>query len=83
MSRDSNRKCTNTDGSFECVCRDGYREGGINCIAIDECLDSDACDENATCTNNSGSYSCQCNTGYESYGDACVGIDPCLLGTHN
>ena len=46
MTCDGNRKCVNADGSFECVCAEGYREGGINCIDIDECLDGDACDEN-------------------------------------
>ena len=28
---DSNATCTNTDGSFECACNNGFSGNGVNC----------------------------------------------------
>ncbi|XP_069841011.1 uromodulin-like [Dendropsophus ebraccatus] len=62
-----NGNCTNTIGSFDCICSPGSEyvknEG---CIDINECLNHD-CHPLATCTNYYGSYSCTCLSGY--YGD--------------
>ena len=30
-----NANCTNTEGSFECECLDGYEGNGVNCTDID------------------------------------------------
>ena len=36
---DLNARCTNTDGSFECTCNDGFHGDGKTCISskINEC----------------------------------------------
>ena len=55
-----NAICTNTIGSFECACKNGY--GNINVDDPDECLDlneclinANSCGNNANCTNTDGS----------------------------
>ena len=68
-------KCTNTDGSYTCQCRKGYRGDGVDqCVDIDECLDnSDHCDQNARCINAPGSYRCECKDGFMGDGFTCHG----------
>lgn len=29
--------CSDTDGSYECTCQDGFEGDGIVCVNIDEC----------------------------------------------
>ncbi|XP_078603389.1 uncharacterized protein LOC144877355 [Branchiostoma floridae x Branchiostoma japonicum] len=65
--------CTNTDGSFSCVCGSGYRGDGVACTDVDECADgTDNCHAQATCTNTEGSFSCVCGSGYSGDGVACT-----------
>ena len=40
---------------------------------LDECYDSDPCDENALCNNTIGSYECKCFRGYYGDGSMCGG----------
>ena len=68
-------RCSNTMGSFACVCDAGYKtastapnlavtQGGmpLECIDQDECLQfTHNCHTHATCTNTEGSYTCSCN----------------------
>ncbi|XP_060570002.1 uncharacterized protein LOC132728362, partial [Ruditapes philippinarum] len=59
--------CTNTEGSFECMCRGGYKvdsENKSKCKDINEC---DVALHNCTheCVNNEGGFSCQCFTGFK------------------
>lgn len=72
-----NTKCFNTNGSYYCQCKEGYRsspralnftaEKPSTCTDINECLeDKDICGPNATCQNIHGSYSCTCNVGFVS-----------------
>ena len=35
---------------------------------VDECGDSNECDENSVCQNTPGSYLCQCNQGFADVG---------------
>ncbi|XP_039202502.1 adhesion G protein-coupled receptor L4 isoform X2 [Crotalus tigris] len=69
--------CTNTMGSYFCMCKDGYKSSngntsfvtndGTSCRDIDECseLGTDACGDHAQCENMDGGYSCTCNEGYQ------------------
>ncbi|XP_035681935.1 uncharacterized protein LOC118419592 [Branchiostoma floridae] len=76
--------CTNTDGSFSCVCGSGYRGDGVTCTDVNECLyGTDNCHAQATCTNTEGSFSCVCGSGYSGDGMACTDVDECADGTDN
>ena len=58
-----NSICTDSDGSFECACIDGYANAESGCQDIDECISS-PCDVNASCTNGRGDLNCECNAGF-------------------
>ncbi|XP_078603390.1 uncharacterized protein LOC144877356 [Branchiostoma floridae x Branchiostoma japonicum] len=76
--------CTNTEGSFSCVCGSGYSGDGVACTDVDECADgTDNCHAQATCTNTEGSFSCVCGSGYSGDGVACTDVDECADGTDN
>ena len=54
MNCDPNAACTNTIGSYECGCNEGYDGDGLidglGCANVDECdLGIDECALNATC----------------------------------
>ncbi|XP_070536953.1 fibrillin-1-like [Ptychodera flava] len=70
--------CTNTIGSYICLCPIvGFRGNGTYCEDIDECDEGlDACFGGATCQNTEGSYTCECPTGVEN----CTDVDECALG---
>jgi hypothetical protein len=81
-----NAVCTNTDGSYECDCVDGFADGteakGEVCADVDECAvaSDNACsssDDGGFCTNTVGSYECGCIDGYRLEGTKCVDIDEC------
>jgi hypothetical protein len=87
--------CTNTVGSFQCSCLDGFEtlpstlqpELEVYCeVDVNEC-DRGGCANiaNSTCTNQYGSFSCTCRAGYElnTAGDACVAIDECKGSRNN
>jgi hypothetical protein len=75
---------SNTAGSYNCTCNDGYEGNGISCTDIDECADGMAnCDPNAACSNIAGGFSCACNDGYSGDGTSCTEIDECAAGTDN
>ncbi|XP_067828902.1 adhesion G protein-coupled receptor E2-like [Heptranchias perlo] len=71
----TNARCTNTLGSFNCVCDRGFVSNTgkfifndktkTQCRDINEC-ESDPCGANATCTNRPGDFSCTCNGGFVS-----------------
>ncbi|XP_003478853.1 adhesion G protein-coupled receptor L4 [Cavia porcellus] len=71
-----NANCTNTVGSYFCMCAQGFRSSsnqekfitndGTFCIDIDECSESFVCGEHAVCENVNGGYHCFCKLGYQT-----------------
>ncbi|KAG5850585.1 hypothetical protein ANANG_G00084020 [Anguilla anguilla] len=54
-------ECTNTPGSYKCLCPHGYRlmTNGKTCQDVDECLEQNIqCGSNRMCFNMRGSYQC-------------------------
>ncbi|KAM6915102.1 thrombomodulin-like [Xenentodon cancila] len=65
--------CVNTPGSFQCVCKVGYKMSGGQCVDVDEC-DSAPCEH--ICSNTPGSYRCSC---YEGHTVDLKSPDKCVL----
>ena len=55
--------CSDTEGSYECICDNGYEMKGTRCIDINECL-YDRCPPIYNCRNSIGSYFCDCTKGF-------------------
>ncbi|KAL3836478.1 hypothetical protein ACJMK2_021910, partial [Sinanodonta woodiana] len=70
----SNQICSNTPGSYACICSTGYSlDINAQCIDIDECLEgTDTCAQE--CRNTVGNYTCACAAGYTGDGIHCT---PC------
>ena len=77
LSCNPDEDCINTEGSFECACKDGFKHAddgsqSANCININECEDNtDDCHRAALCEDNFGSYTCTCVNGYIGNGKDC------------
>ena len=72
-----NQACNNTNGSFHCICDDGYAlsEDGKTCRDIDECLmNVHGCQQ--VCVNTAGGFRCECDSGFQLNLDSstCSGI---------
>ena len=70
--------CRNTNGSYECICKNKgyeYKKAERSCVDINECdKDPWPCGENMTCHNSQGSYRCVCTLkNYTEKGNVCVG----------
>ena len=92
----THKKCKNTYGSYECVCKNGFepftdQAGEIACRDIDECV-VDKYNSNRECKSSMGSYStcknsiggfeCECINGYKVNADGiCTDIDECTALT--
>ncbi|XP_078725679.1 mucin-4 [Lampetra fluviatilis] len=79
----TNATCSNNEGSYNCICKQGFTGDGRMCSDIDECL-TNCTDQSAQCVNTIGSYLCSCAKGYTSIGDNnpgnginCGDIDEC------
>uniref|UniRef100_A0A8C6TD52 Nidogen 1b n=1 Tax=Neogobius melanostomus TaxID=47308 RepID=A0A8C6TD52_9GOBI len=75
--------CSNTVGSYRCVCRPGLRlrptaaAQVTHANALRELMDCDVT-ERAQCTYSGGSsYSCSCRHGYRGDGRRCTDVDEC------
>eukprot|EP00736_Rhodelphis_marinus_P006757 Rmarinus@m.21884 len=70
--------CTNTEGSYDCTCNDGYQGDGFDCIDANECTDgSHNCALHSTCINIEGSFECECDQGFTGDGYTCDDINEC------
>lgn len=69
-----NTRCVNTNGSYFCECKPGYRRiDKFSCSEVDECATGKAiCHEHADCINTPGSYRCRCKEGYSGNGFDCM-----------
>ncbi|XP_023365550.1 adhesion G protein-coupled receptor L4 [Otolemur garnettii] len=69
-----NANCTNTEGSYYCMCAPGFRSSSNQdrfitndgTICIDECSESAVCGDHAVCENVNGGYNCSCKEGYHT-----------------
>ncbi|XP_012873824.1 PREDICTED: EGF, latrophilin and seven transmembrane domain-containing protein 1 [Dipodomys ordii] len=71
-----NANCTNTEGSYYCMCASGFKSSsnqdkfitndGTLCIDIDECSESVVCGDHAICENVNGGFHCVCKDGYQT-----------------
>ncbi|XP_077970402.1 uncharacterized protein LOC120328603 isoform X9 [Styela clava] len=82
---ETNQKCKNTEGSYECVCKDGRELIDGICKDIDECnTGNHTCNGTIEeCKNMEGSYKCVCKVGFESVNGECTDIDECESGNHS
>ncbi|XP_061188954.1 fibrillin-2-like [Saccostrea echinata] len=71
--------CENTEGSYQCNCKTGFRKVGDTCQDVDECIESTSgCEQ--SCTNTPGSFVCSCVTGFKLNSDkkSCNGSRNCI-----
>ena len=63
-----NANCTDTFGSYNCECRDGFEGDGTTCNAINECsVHYPLCGEYpASCVDRVLKYECVCPSGYDA-----------------
>jgi fibrillin 2/3 len=77
-------KCTNTIGSYRCLCTEGLLSNpdGSSCSDVDECNMQPGMCKQGECDNTMGSYVCRCEDGYSVKPDevGCTDEDECLLG---
>ena len=84
-----NASCTDSVGSYSCVCKPGYSGNGTHCMVFNDCSESThSCHVNATChveydMYNNGSTSCVCNSGFSGNGTQCDDIDECAQANDN
>ncbi|KAJ7410124.1 hypothetical protein WISP_110911 [Willisornis vidua] len=69
--------CTNTVGSYFCMCMPGFKSSngqqtfvpndGTSCVDVDECSNEGtvACGDHAKCENVDGGFNCSCKEGYQ------------------
>lgn len=60
-----NSSCTNTLGSYRCVCKPGYSGDGLTCIALPDKCAGVTCGTNAVCAVSDGKAECVCKKGFE------------------
>ncbi|XP_039253275.2 uncharacterized protein LOC120330377 isoform X1 [Styela clava] len=76
-----NATCSNTEGSYMCVCNTMFLGNGTYCEAK-TCENSKPCGPNSVCSLQNGSFHCSCTSGYTG-GLACTDVDECALNLDN
>jgi len=72
-------RCTNTPGSRDCSCADGYHGDGVRCSLNVQCTADSACGPQAQCRDMAGGARvCVCKPGFEGDGVMCKDIDECV-----
>lgn len=76
---EENSFCVDTEGSYKCSCKNGFKREGDVCVDEDECAnDAHFCDEHAECINTIGGHKCVCKEGYQGSGEVCEKtVGPC------
>ena len=73
--------CSDTVGSFECACLNGFTGNGTSCVDTDECQQEGFCGDNSICFNIIGGANCVCEDGYsEDSSGNCADLDECDIG---
>ena len=68
----ANEQCISPRRS-DCECTDGFhRDESGSCVDVDECEETNNCDQNAVCSNTVGTYDCECGTGFFGTGFSCL-----------
>lgn len=79
-------KCSNTQGSYSCLCTGGLIPGLdlTSCLDVDECKQNPNICGNGECINTLGSFQCRCEEGYSVKPDEgqCTDDDECFLGLY-
>ena len=75
--------CLNNNGSFSCVCLDGFEPQDSECIDTNECLFlTSVCHSSAECHNIINGFNCTCpdpGYAYTDFTNGCQDIDECNL----
>jgi hypothetical protein len=78
---DEHASCHNREGSYDCICNDGFSGTGKVCAALDDCGGvTNTCHADATCTRTDSGVACTCTTGFQGDGHLCTDIDECMAG---
>ena len=80
----TNARCIDADGSYSCVCKDGYirkeRSTGFICVDKKDC-DYNPCGSSMDCKELPGGYTCGCMKGYTNVGSenepVCIDVNEC------
>ncbi|GMR47408.1 hypothetical protein PMAYCL1PPCAC_17603, partial [Pristionchus mayeri] len=72
-------KCTNTIGSYSCVCQEGFEGDPFKgCTPIDKCKSVKCDGTSETCKEVGGKPTCVCKDGFVSAGETCKDVNECL-----
>ena len=76
-----NSNCSNTIGSYSCICDIGFIFNGSDCIDIDECHHS-PCHVNSSCINIIGHFYCICKEGFSGESFDCQSMNMYYISVH-
>jgi hypothetical protein len=79
---DHNAYCEDTQGSFDCLCFQGYEKNDDDkCQNVNECHNGHVCDAAFTqCVDQDGGVGCECIDGYWEVNQTCTDRDECTDG---